>query len=277
MGINFSVLSGQIKNMKFNESFNFLILKMTLINDVEEQEIVWRGMPRRIAWSIISHMRIFLQVDIHPIISTSFMMIHNYYQSKPKKVHKLYILILTSVFTVCKKYETPRSMSFILSCLLNVCREFSKKIDIENLKKTVDLDDFTNRQITLQEITIVNYCELDLIEANNFELMIDLPFLYTTEIVKPNISMLPPEISKNIDDNLLKYLCIILCSEHCSDFHPEIMAVAASSFAFNGVEIEIPKPINDWMIEVAEKFGDQQIENAKMLLKAQYNVISQQR
>lgn len=250
---------------------------MSLSDEINETEIVWRGMPRRIAWSIISHMRLFLQVDIHPIISTSFMMIHNYYQSKPRKIHKLYILILTSVFTTCKKYELSISMPYILSCMLNVCREFSTKINAENIKKAIDLDDFTNRQITKEEIICVNNCEMDLIEANNFELIIDVPFLYTNQFVKPNISKMPPEISKSINDILLKYLCIILCSEHCCDFHPEIFAMAASLFAFDNAKTEIPKPISDWMMDVTEKFGEQQIEGAKSLLKNQFTEITQQR
>lgn len=262
--------------------FSYLSLCL-LKNDQNKQnfeymdEIVWRGTPRRIAWSIISHMRLFLQVDVHPVISNSFMMIHNYYQSKPSETYKLYILILTSIFTTCKQNEISKSMPYILSCLLNVCREFSKKMSIEALKNIIGLDDFTNRQITNEEIVMVNNCELDLIEANEFQMMIDMPFSYTTEFVSPNIASLPSDTSKTIDDNLLRYLCVILCSEHCNDFHPEIMAVAASLYAFNGVEVEMPEQIKKWINDVIEKYGKQQIDNAKTLLQQQYAEIAQQK
>lgn len=250
---------------------------MSTNEEIKISEIVWKGAPRRIAWSIVSHMRLFLKVDIHPVISTSFMLINNYYQSMPKKNYKLYILIITAIFVTCKQNEISRSMPCILCCLLNVCREFSQKINIRILQNTVNLDDFTNRQITNDEITMINNCELDLIEANNYQLNIDMPFSYTKQFVEPNISQLPSEISKQIEDNLLRYLCVIICSEHCNDFHPEIMAVAASLTTFDDIDIEIPKSITDWINDSIEKFGEKNIDDAKLLLKHEYTIIAQQK
>ena len=239
-----------------------------------EGEIVWKGTSRRISWSIISHMRLFLKVDVHPVISTSFMIINNYYQSKKHKNYKLYILIITSVFVICKQNEISRSMSYIFCCLLNICREFSQKISDEILKSTTELNDFTNRQLTNNEIIMINNCELDLIELNNYQLNIDMPLNYTSQYVQPNITILPKGISKKIEDSLLRYLCVILCSEHYNDFQPEIMAAAASLITFEDFQIEIPKIIIDWITDIISKYGEQEINNAKFLLKHEFEIIT---
>ncbi|OHS98028.1 hypothetical protein TRFO_35680 [Tritrichomonas foetus] len=199
------------------------------------------------------------------------MLIHNYYETNPKKLHGLYILIVSSLFASSKQFEMTRSMQAIFLSLLACLREFEKRMNADVLKKLIGLNDFSERQMTPLEISQVNNCEMDLIEANNFCINLDLPFQYTQEIVQPNLSNLPKEIAMNIEGQLIKFLCVMLCSEHCSDYPPELVAAITTNLAFQG--IEIPEPIREWIQNVSENYGNSVVEAAQQLLNEQIESI----
>lgn len=240
----------------------------------ESQQIVLNRPIRRIVWSLISHMRLFLKVDIHPIITNSFMSIHYFFQNGKPRKYKLYIIIITSVFTSCKKNEISRSLYEIFRSFLKSCDHFSKVMDKSIIYNVVGINNFENSQISDNDLRLVNDCELDLIEANDCQIGVNIPLNYIYENVFPNLSVLPSDVSAKIRNALITSLSALLCSEHCLDYDPEIMAVTATRIAFG--DNTIPEQIMKWVRKIINESGDKTMDDAKKLFKEQINEITNQ-
>jgi hypothetical protein len=231
---------------------------------VWEESIRW-------AWTIMSQLRHPFKIDIHPCISTAFVMLHHYFRANPRPQRPLYIVITCCCLASLKSFETVRNMQTIFNALLSACRELSQRTSPAGLKQILTLSEFSDRDLTGEEIMAMNLCEVDVLQAHNFQAHLPVSFDYTERFVIPSLQAMDPEIAKKLREELQKGHCFALLSTRYLEYVPEAIAVAVTERGF--AELKIPDAVAAWIREATERHGLEAIVSARGLIAQQQKVI----
>jgi hypothetical protein len=214
------------------------------------------------------------KVDIHPHVSTAFVMLHHYFRVHEKPRHPLYIVITCCYLACLKKFEATRTMQAIFTALLEVCRELAERTAFP-LRQVLHLSDFANRDLTGDEIMAMNICEMDVLQAHNFQAILSTSFDYTERFVEPSLETFETGAAQSLRDALSKGHCHALLSVHYLDYEPEAIAVAVTRRAFAG---QSPlAAVDEWIAGATERLGREAVEAATELLEQQQKVLEHPR
>jgi hypothetical protein len=227
----------------------------------------WSELHRHISWSLLTYSRGRLKIGLDTCVATAFMMVHNYFLVKQSSPYSLFIILVTALFSSCKMNENVRTMQQIYSELLNCCRDASNRIGLQRLIDNLGRDNFDNCAMTAAEVNEVGLCELDLLEANGFNMKIDLPFKHTDQFVNPYYGQLPPEVLGPVKNKLVMNICKLLCYQKTAEMPACVLAVAATKNAFGEI-CAIPHETESWMMRVEEEYGIEVIQQAQEELVA---------
>jgi hypothetical protein len=225
----------------------------------------------RLAWTIMSQFRHPFKLDIHPYISTAFVMLHHYFRANRHSQHPLYIVITCCCLASLKSFEVVQPLQTIFNALLKTCRELSQRASPASLKQILNLSEFSDRDLTNEESMAMNLCELDVLEAHNFESHLPVSFEYTELFVYPSLQAMEPEIGKKFQDDLQLGQCFALLSVHYLEYVPEAIAVAVTERVF--AEYGIPEAVAVWIGEAIERIGLEAVVNARELMAQQQKVL----
>ena len=218
---------------------------------------IWSEYNRHKFWLLLTRMRLFLALEIHPQIVSAFTILHKYLQEKTSTPYSVTILVVTSLFVATKATETPRLMKVIFNAFLQSAKDIYQKFSKdENFLNFLGFSDFTPREMTVEEIKQVNSCEIDLLSAINFQLDLKLPFSHLKRIVEPFLDSCEKKMKYELTTEIHKGICISLLSTIGSQMDPSIIAAAAVFNGFTTQNIQIPPDIESWIAELSTKAGD---------------------
>jgi hypothetical protein len=202
-------------------------------------------------------------------------MLHRYFQAHPngKPKYDLYIIIIGCLLVSFKSHEDQKQIDQLFSALLVACREFASRIGADRLSRTLSISDFSDRPITRDELLAVNSCEIDVLAAHGYASKLDISFNYTEKFVDPVIRKMPETQFRGLRDAICRNQCFALILPRYLELKPEIIAVAATLKAFNG--LEIPEEIGEWIATATEKYGRDAVGSFQALLVEQQARVEQ--
>jgi hypothetical protein len=233
---------------------------------------VWESSIRW-SWTIMSRLRFGFGVELHPCMSTAFVMLHHYFRENPQPAYPLYVLITCSCLASLKCFEATRSLQAIFNEFLKVCRTLAQRSATVSLADVLRLSEFTDRDLTSDEILSMNRCEIEILRAHKFQARLELSFDYTERFV--DAALRGMEGAPQLKEEISKGHCFALLSVRYLDFVPEAVAVAATQRALAGREI--PEVIGEWFRGVLARHGRDAIDAAVELLEQQQKRIEPNR
>lgn len=234
----------------------------------------WTETQRHISWSLLSFARIRLKIPLETCTASAFMMVHKYFLQNNQTNHSLFIILVTALFSACKMNETIRTMQQIFSEILNCCRDSKRRIGEQKLIDNLGRSTFDECQLSPEEIKEINTCELDLLEADNFNMKIDLPFQHVDKHVRPYLKKLAQDLRQPINNRLVRNICMFLCFHKTATMPTKLLAVIATEAAFDGTEI--PAETQKWLETTKNEFDDSQFQLARELLAKQAAILNPQ-
>ena len=236
----------------------------------------WSDFERKVACSLLTHSRNRLKLQLETCITSAFLMIDKYYKVNKKSPYNFFIVIVTSLFSSCKNHESAHTMQQIFSELLHCCREGANTIGAAKLMGCLGIKSFDDRPVSTSEINDINQCELDLLEANGFDLLIESPFKYIDYKVMPVIEQMPPDQFKVIKQNLVKNVFIYFSSQSAAEYPNIVIAVLSTEAAFRNV-CEMPIEIKNWIIEIENSNVGEILQHAREQRAKEAAAIAQRR
>ena len=207
----------------------------------------WTDAQREMGWIVISGARRNLRLSISPCIASAFIILHRYFRTKARRSHKLYLLLVSALFLACKMEDTYRSLVTIFQeiagCLVKVEEKLTKEKEMELFGER----DFSKPDITDEEINEIGVIELELLNALDWKLDIELPFSYFNEI-KPVLGELVAKYGDRVErlfDVGLRNLCLIVRSEEYLDIPPAVSAAVSVENSFK--RLQLPEKITEWI------------------------------
>ncbi|EAY08282.1 hypothetical protein TVAG_401360 [Trichomonas vaginalis G3] len=234
----------------------------------------WTESQRHISWSLLSFARMRLNLPLETCTASAFMMVHKYFLQNTQTEHSLFIILVTALFSACKMNETVRSMQQVYSEILNCCRDSKRRIGEQRLIDNLGRTKFEESKLTQEEIGEINTCELDLLEADNFNMKIDLPFQHIDKNVRPYLKKYNAELRQSLNNKLVKNICMFLCFHKTAAMPTLLLAIVATESAFDG--IEMPPETQNWINDKKSDFEISQYQLATELLAKQAAILNPQ-
>jgi hypothetical protein len=228
----------------------------------------WQG-NIRLAWTIMAQLRFMFHVELHPCMSTAFVMLHYYFRANEKPRYPLYVLITCCSLASLKSFECMKTMQRIFVCVLDVCRSLRNAKNEASLQQVLGISDFADRPLTQDEIVSMNQCEIDILKAHSFQAKLDLSFDFTEKFVDPVLAAAPN--GGQTRDRISKHHCYALLSTTYLDYHTEAIAVAVTRKVLG--DGDLPNPVAHWIADATGRHTPGAIEAAMRFLEQQQKLL----
>lgn len=174
-------------------------------------------------WSVISHARVHLKLDIYPCIQTAFAKLHYYFAKSSDSVYPMWMLIVAAIASSSKTFDNARSFSDVFRSVLACARDVKQSKD--NVNQMIELSDLTDRRLTDDELKRTHLCEMDIMSAHDYSSRIYLACDFFHEKIEPHLAEMPN--FKEIDNLFCKYQCAILCFRQYTMLNLDLVACLA--------------------------------------------------
>ena len=207
----------------------------------------WTDEQRTMGWIVISAARRNLRLSISPCIASAFIILHRYYRTKRKRSHRLYLLLVSALFLSCKMEDTYRALATIFQEVVGILVKVLGKMKPAKGVELFGERNFSDPVLSLAEIREISMIELELLNALDWRLEIELPFQHFNEI-KPLLGELVEKIGDGVEklfDLVLRDLCLIVRAQEYLDIPPAVSAAVSVAHSFaNHV---LPEKIALWV------------------------------
>ena len=222
-------------------------------------------------WTLICKARIGLKLELSPVIATAFVILQNYFKNEEDCPYKLFVLMTAALFTSCKATNTYRPLEMIYNELSRICRTAPSTL----IRSLVGNDQTGSTAMGAPQLEEITRAELDILQAIDFNVNVELPFSYFEKWKMRIQSHIPNEYFVRICNGVIIDICLIICSRFYLDLPPEIAAAAAAKESL-GDEL-ITEETAKWFDEVQEKYGTEIFELALQSIKMEKEKTFQRR
>ncbi|OHT01682.1 Cyclin, N-terminal domain containing protein [Tritrichomonas foetus] len=211
---------------------------------------MWTEEKRRTVWFLISSARQNLGIAIDPVVASAFVILQKYFRGEIDDEYDLFILMAAALFTSCKASDNFRPVNCIVSELCRVCNRSKSPIVRQLIGSHFLNPEDPNITMQYNDLKLISAAEVDLLKANNFSVLVDLPFSHFERWKQSVIDHFPNQISPEFlrqCNKVMIDICLLICSYYYLDVPPEVAAAAAASKSFGN---------DQWVTSVKEKYGD---------------------
>lgn len=215
----------------------------------------WSDKQRSYSWIVISFARRDLNLPVSPCIASAFVLLHKYFDDPNHKDEPLYLLITSALFLACKIEDTYRSMKNIFTAISKCIITVSEKITMDKAKQLFGDREYTNYELSSQEMRQIALCEVHLLNAIEWNMDIDLPFKHFND-ARPAFEKLT--INQNLYENfnkVLRDLCLIMRDSKYLSIPPPVSAAVSIQHCFS--ETQLPESTSNWIESLKSQYPDE--------------------
>lgn len=229
---------------------------------------IWDDAHRKLAWLVMIRMRLSTNTEVNPTIANAYVYLQKYFHSNTTVDYDLYIIIISALVVAFKNEDLKCDIRRLFIFLLRACYDYEKNhiYSQDEIISLLNISSLEQRNISTLEESKVNDCEMDLLEALNYETHVDLPFycintcLYqyvnTTDPSSTTEFYLDPkalqDITKDFELNVIKFFSAVEYLE----LPPPLIATISLLQATKGKEI--PSETTRWIEETRREYGQEE-------------------
>lgn len=212
----------------------------------------WTDEQRQIGWIALSYSRRGLRLTISPCIASSYYFLHNFFLVENHRDYDLYILLVSSLFLSCKIEDLYRPLKLVFREFAKSCVEMRKHVPIQKQKHIFGDRDFLMEELSPEEALLVGRCELDLLNAVNWKLEIDLPFSHFNDhkYIFCQLGLPNSNAIEHICNFILRDICLIIKNVHYLEIPATSIAAAAMKHAC--LSVVLPSDAEQWVQSVEQ-------------------------
>ena len=235
---------------------------------------IWDNDHRKLTWFIMVRMRFGTNTEVNPTISNAYVYLQKYFNSNPTVEYDLYIIVISALLVAFKNDDLKCDINSLLAIFLRVCQEFTKIYLPDEIISIFNCNSLDDRSISVFEESKVNDCEMDLLEALNYETHVDLPFYYLNTCLFQYISNTDPskffmdpqtyqEIVKNFEINAIKFFS----AEEYLELPVPVIAAISLFGAIKGRDV--PQETVKWLEDTKREYGQEACSRVLSVFKRQ--------
>lgn len=226
---------------------------------------IWDDKHRKMVWFIMLRMRLNTHTEVNPTVSNAFVYLQMYFNSNPAVEYDLYIIVISALMIAFKNEDLKFDIRLLFAIFLKVCNDYTQVYTPDEITSVFNIKSLEKRDISASEESNINNCEMDLLEAINFETHVDLPFHYINDSLLQFINTTDPtsttefymditilqEIVKNFELGVIKFFS---AAEYLELPIPVIAAISLF-YAIRGKPV--PQETTNWIEETKKEFGQE--------------------
>jgi hypothetical protein len=228
---------------KSQEKWIFIVAVM------ESAGAMWSPEQRRLGWVVMTVARRALKLTVSPCIASAYVLLHHYFKNaEARKARPLQILLAASLFLACKLEDCYRSLIAIVKELAIAIGKVEKYVPKEHMDRI--FGDCKKEEFCLDEVKEVSTIELELLNAIQWEVPIELPFQHINEMKHEFGELAGTENVEMSFSSILRDLCLITQDVDYLSIPPVVSAAASVAHCIE--EGRLPSKIKTWILELKE-------------------------
>lgn len=203
----------------------------------------WNCLQRKLSWQLIALTSHRLNSDIMKTGGTAFTLMHHHYSQAAGNHHKIYKLIVSTLFIGGKLEDDFHSLKDVLKSFQTSVESMSKTLNNLDVKSILEIDQNENLVINQALTAEVWQIEITLLKFMNWSVTIDSPFKHVDNTMI--------NINENDKHSFYEILILVIASIMQSKLYIkipfDIIVAAALSIAYSVFKYAIPLSANVWI------------------------------
>ncbi|OHT15942.1 Cyclin, N-terminal domain containing protein [Tritrichomonas foetus] len=233
-------------------------------------ESQWTNDHRKYTWFIMVRMRLGFHANVNPTVGTAYVILQKYFSVKPNTEYKLYILIITAYLITFKNEDLKSDIRILFEQFLNCCRDYQTLCSPEKLVSIFGCNSIEPHPISSFEEKLVSECELEILEALDYEPHVELVYSYCDDHFLKYSPAIAPQVIGEIEKDFGAFFS---AEEYTSLSLESVAAVIMHKHLCNR---EAPQETKEWIKNVLKKIGKEGCSQIASLYKRQTALLSLQ-
>lgn len=243
---------------------------------------LWDDEHRKIAWLIMLRMRFDTHTEVNPTISNAYVYLQKYFNSDQTIDYDLYIIVISALLVAFKNEDLKCDIRYLFTVFIRSCIDYTQIFSPDKIISIFNCTNLEIRTISPIEESKVNDCEMDILEAINYETQVELPFLFFNKCLLQYVSTTDTSneskfymdndslqtINKAFELNVIKFFS-------ASEYLELPISVIAAISLFGAIKGKpMPPQTVEWLDNTKKEFGPEVCGKVFSVLKRQVQFLN---